>query len=475
MSDFQNIIDNVSNIEDLDNVTILKTLKAFEKYIIKNSKQGPKGDTGPKGSTGLQGPTGPTGPQGPQGIQGVKGDTGATGPQGPTGPQGSQGVQGEAGPKGDKGDTGNTGPQGPQGPQGVQGLQGERGASGNDFTINGYVSSTASLPELTANEVGTAYLVGTSTPRLVYLWGYDELGVLGWSNQGYLQGPQGPQGIQGVQGIQGPTGDTGPKGDTGETGATGPQGPKGDTGDVGPTGATGPEGPQGPQGLQGPQGIQGVQGLQGIQGETGPQGEGFNFMGAWVSGNDYSKNDVVTYNGSSYVLITNTLVGSTATPDTDTTNWSVMAKSGSGETSATMTWSELHTFCRDNFDKIKKIKITPKSSISSSYNSQFVFQDSSVTSASSTISITTTPFYLYPICITSFFSSKYYKFTTAFTNHIMIASGTGGSCGQASVTSSGCEICFLSSTYVTAGTPKLTLDSASFNLSDSNSSVTVYY
>ena len=37
MSDFQNIIDNISNIEDLDNVTILKTLKAFEKYIIKNS------------------------------------------------------------------------------------------------------------------------------------------------------------------------------------------------------------------------------------------------------------------------------------------------------------------------------------------------------------------------------------------------------------------------------------------------------
>lgn len=281
MSDFQNIIDNVSNIEDLDNVTILKTLKAFEKYIIKNSKQGPKGDTGPQGAQGDRGPIGETGPQGVQGVQGAKGDIGATGP---------------------------IGPQGPQGVQGVQGMQGEKGASGNDFTINGFVSSTASLPELTANDVGTAYLVGTSTPRQVYLWAYNEQGVLTWSNQGYLQGPTGPQGIQGVQGIQGPTGATGPQGETG------------------------PQGPQGPQGNQGIQGIQGIQGPEGPQGPQGPIGEGFNFMGAWVSDNEYFKNDVVTYNGSSYVLISDTLVGSTTTPDVDTTNWSIMAQgSFSGE------------------------------------------------------------------------------------------------------------------------------------------------
>ena len=356
MSDFQNIIDNVSNIENLDNVTILKTLKAFEKYIVKNSKQGPKGDTGPAGPMGVQGPQGERGLQGPQGLQGVKGETGATGPQGPIGPQGSQGVQGEAGPKGDKGDTGNAGPQGPQGPQGVQGLQGERGASGNDFTIKGYVSSTASLPELTSNEVGTAYLVGTSTPRLVYLWGYNELGVLGWSNQGYLQGPQGPQGVQGVQGIQGPTGDTGPKGDKGETGATGPQGPKGDTGDIGPTGPAGATGPEGPQGPQGNQGVQGIQGPVGPQGPKGDNGEGFNFMGAWVSNNEYFKNDVVTYNGSSYVLIVDTLVGSTTDPATDSTNWSVMAQGG-GQGGATLVYSGNPSFAYDttigsNLDKL---------------------------------------------------------------------------------------------------------------------------
>ena len=294
MSDFQNIIDNVSNIEDLDNVTILKTLKAFEKYIIKNSKQGPAGQTGPKGSTGPQGPAGATGPQGPQGPQGVQGPTGAIGPAGPVGPQGPQGVQG------------------------VQGLQGEKGASGNDFTIRGFVSSTASLPELSINDVGTAYLVGTSTPRQVYLWGYNEQGVLTWSNQGYLQGPVGPQGLQGVQGIQGPVGATGPQGETGA------------------------EGPQGPQGNQGPQGPVGPQ---------GPQGEGFNFMGSWVSANEYYKNDVVTYNGSSYVLISESLIGSTATPDTDTTNWSVMtqgATSSEKEVNFTITSGVANSNFSDN-------------------------------------------------------------------------------------------------------------------------------
>ena len=284
MSDFQNIIDNVSNIEDLDNVTILKTLKAFEKYIIKNSKQGPKGDTGAVGPTGATGPIGETGPQGPQGVQGPKGDTGAVGP---------------------------IGPQGPQGVQGVQGMQGEKGASGNDFTIQGFVSSTASLPELTVNEVGTAYLVGTSAPRQVYLWGYNEQGILTWSNQGYLQGPTGPQGIQGVQGIQGPAGATGPQGETG------------------------PVGPQGPQGNQGIQGVQGPVGPTGPTGPQGPQGEGFNFMGTWVTNNEYFKNDVVTYGGSSYVLIVDTLVGSTTTPDVDTTNWSVMAQGSSSSTTIT--------------------------------------------------------------------------------------------------------------------------------------------
>ena len=138
-------------------------------------------------------------------------------PAGPAGPQGEQGVQGVQGPEGPKGD------------------KGEKGDSGNDFTIQGYVSSTASLPQnYTEADVGKAYLVGVTAPRVVYLWGYNETGDLTWSNQGYLQGPAGPEGPQGIQG---------------------------------------PAGPEGPQGIQGPQGPAGEQGIQGPQGPAGPQGE----------------------------------------------------------------------------------------------------------------------------------------------------------------------------------------------------------
>lgn len=155
------------------------------------------------------GPEGPKGIQGPAGPQGPKGDTGATGPQGPQGEQGIQGVQG---------------------PQGIKGDKGEKGDSGNDFTIQGYVSSTASLPQnYTSADVGKAYLVGVTTPRVVYLWGYNETGDLTWSNQGYLQGPAGPEGPQGIQGPQGEQGIQGPQG---------PAGPQGEKGDTGATGAT---------------------------------------------------------------------------------------------------------------------------------------------------------------------------------------------------------------------------------------------
>ncbi len=83
---------------------------------------GPMGPTGPVGSIGLQGPRGDTGYTGQQGIQGNKGDTGWTGIQGPQGIQGIQGVQGIQGNKGDTGWTGYTGPQGPAGTNGQDGL-----------------------------------------------------------------------------------------------------------------------------------------------------------------------------------------------------------------------------------------------------------------------------------------------------------------------------------------------------------------
>ena len=124
-------------------------------------------------------------------------------------------------------------------------------------------------------------------------------------------GPQGPQGIQGPTGPQGAQGPVGPKGDTG---ATGPQGP---------TGATGPAGPQGPMGMVGPQGSQGD---TGPAGPAGTNGIGFNFRNAFNNGASYAINDVVTYNGSSYVAIAATNPGD-PTPDVNP-NWSLMAQQG---------------------------------------------------------------------------------------------------------------------------------------------------
>ena len=224
---------------------------------------------GPQGKQGIQGPIGPQGEQGIQGIQGPKGDTGPQGEIGPQGPQGEQGIQG---PKGDTGATGPQGPKGDTGEQGPQGIQGPKGNDGTSFVVAGTVNSTTDLP--TNVPIGTAYMVGATTPRELYTFDGTN-----WTNQGALQGPQGPQGEQGIQGPKGDkgdtglTGETGPQGEQGPQGIQGPQGPKGDTGATGPQGEQGIQGEQGPQGPQGPKGDTGETGPQGPKGDTGATGE----------------------------------------------------------------------------------------------------------------------------------------------------------------------------------------------------------
>jgi len=121
-----------------------------------------------------------------------------------------------------------------------------------------------------------------------------------------------------VPGPPGPTGPAGPAGPTGPTGATGPQGPQGNTG------ATGATGPQGPQGNTGATGATGPQGPTGATGPTGPAG--ITWRGAWSAATAYAVNDGVTYGGSSY---RRKVAGTTAgSPDTDTTNWELLAQSG---------------------------------------------------------------------------------------------------------------------------------------------------
>lgn len=203
------------------------------------------------------------GPKGEQGIQGARGPQGIQGPTGAEGPQGPAGIQG---------------PQGIQGVQGIQGPKGDRGDNGNSFVVTGSAVSVQDLPDVSTQELGTAYYVGSSYPRPVYAVVMYE-GAKVWQNQGTLQGPQGPQGPQGVQGEQGPQG------------------------------ATGPEGPQGPQG------------------PAGEPGASINNMGGWIEDNEYHPLDVVTYQGSSYICDVE-ITGSTTPPSEDPTHWSVLAQKG---------------------------------------------------------------------------------------------------------------------------------------------------
>jgi len=107
---------------------------------------------------------------------------------------------------------------------------------------------------------------------------------------------------------------------------SGPQGPAGPQGSTGATGATGSQGPQGVAGPTGP------------QGPTGAKGAGFNFRNAFSLSATYAVNDVVTYNGSTYVAIVAN-GPNTQTPDQNPTDWSVMALEGAtgpqGATGAT--------------------------------------------------------------------------------------------------------------------------------------------
>ena len=278
----------------------------------------PQGAQGPAGAAGA---TGPAGPQGPTGgstrwrgawsnsatyaifdavsfngssyiavaaNSGAEPDTSTSSWQllaqvGATGTQGPQGIQGATGPQGD------TGPQGPQGEQGPTGLQGEQGPQ------------------------GATGATGVQGP----------------------QGSQGETGATGAQGPQGEIGATGPKGDTGDVGPQGPTGAAA-TVSVGTTttGASGTDASVSNSGTSSaavldfvvPQGPQGEQGPTGPTGPMGPSGGSTNWRGAWSSTATYASYDAVSYNGSSYICI----VGANTNhePDTSPTYWQLLAQCG---------------------------------------------------------------------------------------------------------------------------------------------------
>jgi hypothetical protein len=108
----------------------------------------------------------------------------------------------------------------------------------------------------------------------------------------------------GTAGTAGTAGPAGPAGPAGAAGATGPVGPAGPQGSQGATGATGPAGPVGPQGLP-----------------------GLNYQGDYAAGVSYALHDVVTFAGSSYVSLA---ANNEANTPGVTSQWAVLAQAGAG-------------------------------------------------------------------------------------------------------------------------------------------------
>ena len=101
--------------------------------------------------------------------------------------------------------------------------------------------------------------------------------------------------------------------------------------DAGPAGATGAMGVAGPAGPVGPQGPAGATGAIGPQGPVGPQGApGLVYRGAYASTIGYAQDDVVAYQGSSYVSL---IVGNQGfTPASNPEAWGLLAAAGTGGT-----------------------------------------------------------------------------------------------------------------------------------------------
>ena len=283
--------------------------------------KGDKGDNGEAGSRGLPGDIGPKGDKGDKGEKGCKGEKGELGPSGQTGCIGPKGDKGDKGEKGEKGDKGDKGDKGERGDKGDRGQTGSTGSQGNI-------------------------------------------------------GPIGPLGPQGIMGPQGYPGDEGPKGDSGSPGPVGQQGPMGPTGPKGDKGDKGDRGQQGIQGIgfnwentwqngqnyqvndvvfyngscyisindnssnpelnvsdwhlvasrgdKGDVGPIGPQGQIGPNGNNGLNGNSFIWRNNWTVGVNYNPNDVVYYNGSSYICIAST----NSNPSTAPNDWSLMSLKG---------------------------------------------------------------------------------------------------------------------------------------------------
>lgn len=242
------------------------------------------------------------------------------------------------GPKGDQGIQGIQGPQGEPGPQGPQGIQGPQGEPGLPFEIVGIVNAANLLPDPAQVPDNKAYLVGTAAPYDLYVQATPESGsAKEWVNAGQVIGVQGPQGEQG------------PKGDEGLSALT-------YTNSIG-AGKIPESGTfvnlvnsyfnRTPLINSSFIGIYvysqrtwivtctvtstsltrttaRIVYAKEITGPQGEDGQGYNWMGNWVSENEYHPYDCVFSNGSAYICIA-AVNASTTRPENDATHWQIMA------------------------------------------------------------------------------------------------------------------------------------------------------
>jgi hypothetical protein len=218
---------------------------------------------------------------------------GAVGPTGASGTSGTSGISGSSGTSGSSGNSGSSGTSGSSGVSGSSGTSGSSGANGSS---------------------GTSGLNGSS-------------GTSGISGASGSSGTSGNSGSSGTSGVNGSSGTSGVSGSSGTSGIDGSSGTSGVNGSSGTSGADGSSGTSGLDGSSGTSGVSGSSGTSGINGSSGTSGTSFIWSGTWDVNLSYQLNEVVEYDGSSYINILPATALLPPPPD-NPTNWDLLAQAG---------------------------------------------------------------------------------------------------------------------------------------------------
>lgn len=277
----------------------------------------------------LPGPPGPQGQAGTDGEPGAVGEPGPIGPPGPMGPPGDAGPQGQAGIDGVQGAVGEPGPPGPTGPTGDAGKDGavsrvETWDRERYYSKGAVVTHNAGAWQASLN---TDDEPGHSDAWLCLMSGIEALTV---DDEGVIKARWTDGRVEDLGCIRGPKGESWK--------SVGTYDPDGwyATNDVvilrgtsyvalSDTPGTCPgkgwqmvaQAQRGPAGKPGKNGTDGAQGQQGPQGEPGPAWE---WRGAYVEGQLYSRGDTVRRGNSGWIALQETSVP----PTVDGEHWGLM-------------------------------------------------------------------------------------------------------------------------------------------------------